>query len=75
LSPTTKIKPKPHAALSLSLSDSLPLSHSLTKKCGRKKEAKNDFEFDFLDPLFTHQLRPPRHRLLRGIHYTPLLSF
>uniref|UniRef100_A0A6N2N5W3 Uncharacterized protein n=1 Tax=Salix viminalis TaxID=40686 RepID=A0A6N2N5W3_SALVM len=48
---------------------------SLTDSLPRRRTSRNDVEFDFLDPLFTHQLWPPRHRLLRCIYYLPLLSF
>uniref|UniRef100_A0A6N2N5K2 Uncharacterized protein n=1 Tax=Salix viminalis TaxID=40686 RepID=A0A6N2N5K2_SALVM len=39
---------------------------SLTDSLPRRRTSRNDVEFDFLDPLFTHQLWPPRHRLLRS---------
>ena len=43
--------------------------------CPEEEASRNDVEFDFLDHLFTHQLWPPRYRLLRCIYYLPLLSF
>jgi len=43
--------------------------------CPEEEASRNDVEFDFLDHLFTHQLWPPRYRLLRCIYYLPHLSF